>query len=376
LVVAARPRADARRAREDEMSLEIGIFDHLDSNDLTPQAFFESRLRIVEMYDRAGFYAYHCAEHHLAPIGMVPSPSVFLAAVAQRTKQLRFGPLVYVVPLYHPLRLIEEICMLDQMSGGRLQMGFGRGSSKAENRYFGDHADEMQRVYGEHLELILKSLSEGRISIPGAPESFQNMPLPVQPVQKPHPPMWYGIHAVESAEHAARRRFNTISLDPAAHTRAVSQRYREVWQDVHGGEPTTKIGISRFVVAAENDASALAIARRAYERWYANFTYTSRRHNVPQNHPRPATWDAMAERGLAVAGTPETIAAYIEAELDEAAANYFVGQFVFGDLTDDEARRSLRLFIDGVMPRVSQAARAITPSASLEPLASTDRRSF
>src|ERR1700729_2464656 len=94
---------------------KIGVFDHVDKNDLPGTQFYEARLKLIEIYDRAGFYAYHCAEHHLAPIGMVPSPSVFLAAVVQRTKRLRFGPLVYVLPSYHPLRLLEEICLLDQM---------------------------------------------------------------------------------------------------------------------------------------------------------------------------------------------------------------------------------------------------------------------
>src|ERR1700738_1817780 len=98
--------------------MKFGVFDHLDRNDLPLQAFYAERLKIVEAYDRRGFHAYHTAEHHATPLGLAASPSVFLAAVAQRTRQLRFGPLVYLLPLYHPLRLIDEICLLDQMSGG------------------------------------------------------------------------------------------------------------------------------------------------------------------------------------------------------------------------------------------------------------------
>ena len=103
--------------------MEFGVFDHLDRNDLPLRDYYESRLQIIEAYDRLGFYAYHVAEHHSTPLGMAASPSVFLSAVAQRTHRLRFGPLVYALPLYHPLRMIEEICMLDQMSGGRLEIG-------------------------------------------------------------------------------------------------------------------------------------------------------------------------------------------------------------------------------------------------------------
>src|SRR6476646_11281399 len=107
--------------------MEFGIFDHLDRSPSSLADYYEERLEIVELFDRTGFHAYHLAEHHATPLGMAPSPSVFLAAVAQRTKRLRFGPLVYTVNLYHPLRLIDEICMLDQMSSGRLELGIGRG---------------------------------------------------------------------------------------------------------------------------------------------------------------------------------------------------------------------------------------------------------
>ena len=108
------------------MNLAFGVFDHLDASGAPLRDFYEDRLRLVELYDRLGFYCYHVAEHHSTPLGMAPSPSVFLSAVAQRTRRLNFGPLVYTLPLYHPIRLIEEICMLDQMSGGRFQFGTGK----------------------------------------------------------------------------------------------------------------------------------------------------------------------------------------------------------------------------------------------------------
>jgi len=70
---------------------------------------YEERLRLIEAYERAGFYAYHIAEHHATPLGMAPSPSVFLAAVAQRTRRLRFGPVVYPLTFPHPLRVAGAI---------------------------------------------------------------------------------------------------------------------------------------------------------------------------------------------------------------------------------------------------------------------------
>src|SRR5262249_56354920 len=98
--------------------------------------YYNARLNLIEAYERPGFYAYHVAEHHATPIGMAPSPNLFLSAVAQRTKKIRFGPLVYALPLHHPLRLVEEICMLDQMSGGRLGVRLGRRGSLIEKSSF------------------------------------------------------------------------------------------------------------------------------------------------------------------------------------------------------------------------------------------------
>src|SRR5471030_1295545 len=117
--------------------MKFGVFDHMDRAGSGLGRQFEDRLKLIELYEKSGFHAYHLAEHHATPLGMAPSPSVFLAAVAQRTKRLRFGPMIFALPLYHPLRLIEEICMLDQMSGGRLDMGFGRGASPIELELFG-----------------------------------------------------------------------------------------------------------------------------------------------------------------------------------------------------------------------------------------------
>src|SRR5262249_49076406 len=95
---------------------------------------YDERLQILELYDRLGFHAYHLAEHHSTPLGMAPSPSVFLASIAQRTRRLRFGPLVYLLPLYHPLRLAEEIAMLDHLSER------GKARDRGRARAFADRA--------------------------------------------------------------------------------------------------------------------------------------------------------------------------------------------------------------------------------------------
>src|SRR3982074_479338 len=242
--------------------MEFGIFDHLDRNldrSLSSLAdYYEDRLAIVELFDRAGFHAYHLAEHHATPLGMAPSPSVFLAAVAQRPRRLGVGPMGYALPLYHPLRLIEEICMLDQMSGGRLEIGFGRGASPIELGFFGQDAKKAQAIYTEGLELVIKGMTEKTLSFAGEHFRFDKVPMAIAPFQKPHPPVWYGVHSPDAAERAARKGLHTVSLDPPAETKVSADRYRAVWRATRGDAPLPKLGLGRFIVTADSDEGALA----------------------------------------------------------------------------------------------------------------------
>jgi alkanesulfonate monooxygenase SsuD/methylene tetrahydromethanopterin reductase-like flavin-dependent oxidoreductase (luciferase family) len=334
--------------------MDFGVFDHLDRYDVPLNEFYEARLKLIELYDSTGFFGYHLAEHHATPLGMAPSPSVFLAAVAQRTKRLRFGPMVYALPLYHPLRLIEEICMLDQMSGGRLDIGFGRGASPIELGYFGQDAKQAQAIYTEGVELVLKGLTETPLSFAGEHFRFDKVPIALAPMQKPHPPVWYGVHSPEAAERAARRGLHTINLDQTAETRACSERYRAVWRETRGEAPLPKLGLGRFIVVADTDDTALTLARRAYPIWHDAFTFLPRMHGIKQLHPRPADFDTLMARGQGFAGSPASVTGWLRAQLDETGTNYVVGQFAFGDLTYDECRRSVELFARHVMPSLHE----------------------
>ena len=197
------------------MSLYFGVFDHVDRGAGTLSEFYESRLKLAEAYDRAGFYIYLVAEHHMTPLGMAPSPSVYLSAVAQRTKRLRFGPLVYALPLYHPLRLVEEICMLDQMSGGRLEFGVGKGISPIETRYYGVDPAHSEKMFAESYALMMKAFDAATLTFEGDYYRFQDVPLALESFQKPHPPLWYGANNPESAARAAKRGMNVVGNIPA-----------------------------------------------------------------------------------------------------------------------------------------------------------------
>src|SRR4029077_19386291 len=149
---------DARRPRAYWIAmLSFGIFDHVDDNGSPRGEQFEDRIKLVELLEAEGFYGYHLAEHHATPLGTEPCPSVFLAAVAQRTRRIRFGPLVYVLPLHHPLRLYEEICMLDHLSGGRLQLGVGRGGGLVEHKRYGIDPATAQAMYHEAFAVLMQA---------------------------------------------------------------------------------------------------------------------------------------------------------------------------------------------------------------------------
>jgi alkanesulfonate monooxygenase SsuD/methylene tetrahydromethanopterin reductase-like flavin-dependent oxidoreductase (luciferase family) len=339
------------------MSLEFGIFDHLDRNDLPLADYYEERLKVIQAFDRAGFFAYHVAEHHFTPLGLAPSPSVFLSAIAQRTRRLRFGTFVYALPVHHPLRMVEEICMLDHLSGGRLEIGFGRGSVPYEISYYGQNAEERQQIYAERLELILQAFKGRTLTFKGKYDAFEKVPLELEPLQKPHPPLWYGAHSPESAERAARKGLNIVNNDVPAVTRSTIARYREVWRSAQSTAATApKMGMVRFIVVADTDDAALKIARRAYLRWRASFTHLHEKHGtLPASSLRAEDFDALCRQGQAVAGSPDTVAQFLKPQLADSGANYVVGQMTFGDLTLVEMLRSVELFSKHVMSALRTA---------------------
>src|SRR5690242_11785497 len=153
------PGNDGRRG-----VMQFGIFDQIDRGLYPLAEQYEKRLELIAFYDACGFRTYHMSEHHATPLNLASSPSVFLAAVAQRTRRIRFGALVYVLPAHHPLRLAEEICMLDHLSGGRVEVGIGRGASPHELDYFGVDSDQAQAMYVEAYQVIMQSLTKDEVN--------------------------------------------------------------------------------------------------------------------------------------------------------------------------------------------------------------------
>ena len=335
--------------------MKFGIFDHLDANDLPLADLFENRLKLIEAYERIGIHCYHLAEHHATPLGMAPAPSVFLAAVAQRTKKLLFGPMVYTLALYHPLRLAEEVCMLDHMSRGRLQMGIGRGVSPIELDMFGIDASKGRERYFETYQVLLKALQTKMLSHEGEFFKFTDVPIAMAPLQKPHPPMWYGVPVPAACEWAAQNEINIVSLRGPGDVAAIVARYKEEW--AKAGKPAASVplmGMARHMVIAETDEEALRIGRRAYKRWHESFFYLWVKHNklgvTPPSANYPPELDQLIEQRQAFVGTPEKVLRELKAQVEECGVNYAMLDFAFGDLTLEESLRSVDLFAKHVMP--------------------------
>ncbi|HLG46032.1 MAG TPA: LLM class flavin-dependent oxidoreductase [Reyranella sp.] len=332
--------------------MKFGVFDHMDRSGGDLHRQFDDRLKLIELYERAGFHAYHIAEHHATPLGMAPSPSVFLAAVAQRTKTLRFGPLVYTVNLYHPLRLIDEICMLDQLSGGRLELGLGRGISPYEVGYYGvDPATGPER-FAEASEVILKGLTRERLDHHGKYFTFKDVPMEMRPVQRPYPPLWYGANSLESADRLAKQGYNSVVGMKAEGVGAFTARYRAAWEALGRDEAEMPfIGLSRHILVGDTDKEAQSAAKRAFLLWYDALIHLWRAHGVglPRQLIPEKFEDALAQ-GYIIAGSPSTVRERMKRDNDIAGINYCLCRLAFGDLSFEESKRSLELFAKEVMP--------------------------
>jgi alkanesulfonate monooxygenase SsuD/methylene tetrahydromethanopterin reductase-like flavin-dependent oxidoreductase (luciferase family) len=337
--------------------MDIGIFDHLDRREMPLHEFYESRLRLLEKYDAAGFYSYHLAEHHATPLGLAPVPGVFLAAASQRTRRVRLGPCVYCVPLYDPLRLIEEVCMLDQISRGRFDFGVGRGIVPYEMAYFNLHHLETEEIYREALEVILQGLTHDVLDHRGPRYTYRKVPMVLQPFQKPHPPLWYGLGHLAGAEWAATNGVHVITNHPADGARPLLSHYRDVWQRKQGAGPMPKLGMSRHIVVAPTEAQAEAVARPAYAAWYASISKLWRDFGaIPMRFARDL--DEARQRGVAVIGTPAHVREQIERHVAASGCTYFVARLMFGTMSEAEAASSIDLFTADVMPHLARLVAA------------------
>jgi alkanesulfonate monooxygenase SsuD/methylene tetrahydromethanopterin reductase-like flavin-dependent oxidoreductase (luciferase family) len=338
------------------MEIKFGIFDHLERRDVPLEQLYEERLRLLEVADAAGIYCYHLAEHHCTPLGCAPSPGVFLAAVAARTRRIHLGPLVYLLPLYNPLRLVEEICMLDQLSGGRFEIGVGRGISPFELGYFNVNFLEAREWFEESLQVIVAGLREPKLAHKGAHYRYASAPLEIHPKQKPNPPFWYGTSNPEGLAFAARHGMNIVAGGPNAVVNGVAQAYQQLREKFREGNDnlnpqvtTPMVGAVRHFFVADSDREAEQIARPAYKIYYDNIVKLWRDHGtIPSMFTDDL--DRASNADAAIVGSPAKVRERITRYFEQSSCNYLVLSFAWGNLTHEQSLKSLNLFASKVMP--------------------------
>lgn len=349
-----------------DQGLAFGLFDWVDAAPGGDTgAVYEGRLRLLAEADRGGFATYHLAEHHGTPLGLAPSPAVFLAAAARVTERIRLAPTTFIVPLYDPLRLVEEIGMLDQLSGGRLEIGVGKGSSPHEAAMFGLTPGETAERFEELMPAIIDALETGVFRRPGADGT--PVTLEVRARQRPHPPLWYPTSNPASIPRLGEQGYNVIfgfgfvspPLDVVREqSKLFFERFRAASErgEVRYGLPgtTPRFGLMRHVLVAPSDEEALALLRPAFADHHRNFTHLWRQHG-DERHTRPVDVDQLLAEGRLYAGSPETVARQVAEAVTAGEVNYVAGAFAWGSLDPETSLRSLRLFRDEVIPAVRRA---------------------
>jgi len=357
------------------MALEFGIFDSFDLGASTPGQVIADRLDFAVAAEAAGVRHYHVTEHHGTPLSVCPSPNLFLAALSQRTSTLRIGALVHVLPAYDPLRLAEEIAILDQLSGGRLDVGVGSGVSPYELAYFGVDAGEARPRFAETLEAVTTALATGRLTHRGTLLRDYDVELSVGPVQRPHPPLWYASSNTGSAEWAAANDVSFVGRWNGGSFATAADAYWRVWRErqaarTNGSAPAPpRVGFAATVYIGASDRAAVDRYQAAAALHYQHLLSLWHKNG---NHAFDGMADLQAglSRGTALVGTARTVRDLLVAQVSQAPVNYFEATLAFGDLTAAEARANLAAFAEVVMPAALAAAErpgSACPSADRAP---------
>jgi alkanesulfonate monooxygenase SsuD/methylene tetrahydromethanopterin reductase-like flavin-dependent oxidoreductase (luciferase family) len=251
---------------------------------------YERAFDRIDMMERSGGYdAVWLAEHHFTTQSVSPSVSMMGAQVAASTERLRIGTAVSLAPMYHPLRLAEEIALLDVLSGGRVNWGAGRGNDPAEFRVFGLDLERSYALFRENVDIVLRAWQEERLSYAGEFHSFDEVEVLPKPIQQPHPPVWLAASSPEAIDWAATAG-HSILMDPHSGHDEIGVKYARYHQGLvaAGHSPSDRITpMARYIAVAPTDAEARQIAERGAEWTVSSMRKPDRR--AYSNKIRPTT---------------------------------------------------------------------------------------
>jgi alkanesulfonate monooxygenase SsuD/methylene tetrahydromethanopterin reductase-like flavin-dependent oxidoreductase (luciferase family) len=338
--------------------MEFGTFLLLQTPSAeSSEVVFKRGVEITQAADELGFRNMWLAEHHFSTYGYLSRPLTYAVHLANKTRHLRVGTAVIVLPLHHPLVVAEEIATVDLLSGGRLDVGFGRGYQRYEFERLGARLEESRARWEEEVDVILLALAGKPFSYDGKYYQIPETSVFPQPIQKPHPPIWVTAQSPESVEATVKRSFNLISGGfgvPIERLREFRQAF-DGWVAEYPPKQPIRVATQRPVYVTDNEADARAAAEQA--RWNMRVTL-SLRHNysrVENGHAipvpfenEPSTDDILDK--FSVIGTPDTCIRQLRRLQEAMGIDHFNCSFYFGDLKQSTVLRSMRLFAEEVMP--------------------------
>jgi alkanesulfonate monooxygenase SsuD/methylene tetrahydromethanopterin reductase-like flavin-dependent oxidoreductase (luciferase family) len=321
------------------------------------QEIYSRALDMAQAAEALGFGNVWLAEHHFSTYGYLSRPAQLATYLAARTTTLRVGTAVIVVPLHHPLVVAEEIATLDLLSGGRADIGLGRGYQHYEFERLGLELDTSRARWEESVDVILKAFEGKPFTYDGKLFKIPETSVFPQPVTKPHPPFWVTAQSPESIEATVRRGFNVLTGGfgvPIERMAEFRRLFDRLVSEVKPPHPL-QVGVQRAVYVTDTQADARAAAEEA--RWNMRVTLSLRNHYerveggraIPIPAPREPDVDDLLDRFLVI-GTPDTCIRQIRRVQEMVGITHFNCSFWFGDLEHPRVLRSMELFAREVMP--------------------------
>jgi alkanesulfonate monooxygenase SsuD/methylene tetrahydromethanopterin reductase-like flavin-dependent oxidoreductase (luciferase family) len=328
--------------------MKVGVLQFFGWQDRSiplPSIYAMALERIVIM-DRAGYDAVWLAEHHFSSFSVCPSVHMMGVMAAARTERLRIGTGVSLAPFYHPLRLAEEVALLDVLSGGRVNWGAGRGFERSEFKAFGIPGEESAARFHETVDIVLKAWSSDKLCYQGKFFSYDGVELLPKPLQQPHPPVWMAASSLTAIEWAAGKGFS-ILMDPHSSRLDLIQKRRHYAATLRGAghsEVGRIIPMARLIAIDETAEKARAVARRAAEWTVASYIGASHHRQEVRTYHGKDPVDFYLD-DVVLHGTADSIVDQIAALASDAGMTYLMAAPL--------SRRSFALLTDKVLPRLA-----------------------
>ncbi len=295
--------------------------------EVAPEAVTEHYNWYLDLWQKAeglGFEGIFFSEHHFG-LGYSPSPNLIIATLAPRTRTLRLGVMGMVLPYYEPWRVVEEIAMLDHLTGGRLEIGTSAGIPN-EMAMVGLSVSEARARNDEALEIIDAALLTGNVTHKGKYWSLEKLPIVPRTLQQPSPTRWTTVVSIESARKAARRGSRiATSFHPVERVKAIFDAYREEAERAGNPSGPEQLALRRTVTIAARETVAReagAVMAKVLQSIVAADPRVTRE-PVP-DAPGPSHSFSVSDEEL-ITGDPVHVADQIVAQCRAVGAGHFLG---------------------------------------------------